>query len=153
MEIKYLKGDATRPIGNGDIIIAHVCNDIGAFGAGFSGAIARRWKIVETSYRNLTTRTLGDVQFIQLTPNLMAANMIAQHDVINILGETKDGLPPIRYDALRQCLIVVNGMAVKINATLHCPRFGAGLSGGDWNIVEQIIKDIMSVDVYVYDLK
>ena len=32
------------------------------------------------------------------------------------------------------------------------PRIGCGLAGGNWNEVEQIIKDVASVDVYVYDL-
>jgi O-acetyl-ADP-ribose deacetylase (regulator of RNase III) len=27
--IKYTKGDATRPVGAGNKIIVHVCNDIG----------------------------------------------------------------------------------------------------------------------------
>ena len=28
MDIKYLKGDATQPVGNSNRIILHVCNDI-----------------------------------------------------------------------------------------------------------------------------
>jgi len=33
--ITYLVGDATQPQGEGVKVIAHICNDIGAWGAGF----------------------------------------------------------------------------------------------------------------------
>jgi hypothetical protein len=39
MEIRNLTGDATRPIGRGNKIIAHVCNDQGRRGKGFVMAI------------------------------------------------------------------------------------------------------------------
>jgi hypothetical protein len=42
MQIQYIAGDATAPIGDGNKIIAHVCNDIGAWGAGFVLAISKR---------------------------------------------------------------------------------------------------------------
>lgn len=29
--INYIRGDATQPAGDGNTIIVHVCNDIGAF--------------------------------------------------------------------------------------------------------------------------
>ena len=151
MEIKYLKGDATRPIGDGNKIIPHICNNIGAWGAGFVLALSKRWKEPREAYRNEKKYVLGSTTIVPVEHNISVANMIAQHDVINYLGKTKDGLPPIRYDALRECLIAVNHVAVKSNATLHCPRFGAGLAGGDWKTIEQIIKDVVTVDVFVYD--
>ena len=42
MPIQFITGDATAPIGKGNRIIAHVCNDIGAWGAGFVLAISKR---------------------------------------------------------------------------------------------------------------
>ena len=36
MQINYLKGDATVPLGDGPKIIVHVCNDIGEWGKGFA---------------------------------------------------------------------------------------------------------------------
>ena len=41
--ITYIVGDATRPIGDGPKIIAHCCNTVGAWGAGFVMAISNRW--------------------------------------------------------------------------------------------------------------
>jgi D-glycero-D-manno-heptose 1,7-bisphosphate phosphatase len=40
MNIQYIVGDATHPLGDGNKVIAHICNDIGAWGAGFVLAIA-----------------------------------------------------------------------------------------------------------------
>jgi hypothetical protein len=47
----------------------------------------------------------------------------------------------------------VNVLALEFNATIHAPRFGSGLAGGDWNVIEQIINDEITVDVTIYDLK
>ncbi|RKW18275.1 MAG: Appr-1-p processing protein, partial [Capnocytophaga sp.] len=43
-EIKYIKADATFPQSEGNIIIPHICNDIGAWGKGFVLALSKRWK-------------------------------------------------------------------------------------------------------------
>jgi len=148
MKIKYIIGDATEPQGEGTKIICQICNDIGAWGAGFVLAISKKWKEPEAAYREMTERKLGTVMIIPVEENVLVANMIAQHGVYS--DET--GLPPIRYGAVRAALAAVNDLAYKINATLHMPRIGCGLAGGHWNDIEQIIKEVASVDVTVYDL-
>lgn len=49
--LNYVKGDATSPQGDGTKAIVHVCNNIGAWGAGFVMAISRRWPEPEAAYR------------------------------------------------------------------------------------------------------
>ena len=147
MKITYLKGDATEPIGEGKKIIVHICNDIGAWGAGFVLALSKKWSQPKMVY-NWLKHELGNVHYIPVTQNIMVANMIAQHDIKHI-----DDIPPIRYDALKTCLTDVNKVAMKINATIHMPRIGCGLGGGKWEEVQKIIEEILTVDVYVYDLK
>ena len=50
-QITFVKGDATRPIvDTGHSVVAHVCNDVGKFGAGFAGSVARRWKAAQDAY-------------------------------------------------------------------------------------------------------
>jgi O-acetyl-ADP-ribose deacetylase (regulator of RNase III) len=49
--IKYIKGDATKPVGDENKIIVHVCNDIGGWGKGVVVAISKRWKGPEESFR------------------------------------------------------------------------------------------------------
>lgn len=151
MKVKYVIGDATRPQGDGTKIICHICNNIGAWGAGFVLAVSKRWDEPEESYRDMNPedRKLGSVMVIPVEDDILVANMIAQQGIY----PDDSGLPPIRYTAVRAALTAVNDLAVKINATLHMPRIGCGLAGGRWEDIEKIIKDVVTVDVTVYDLK
>ena len=74
--------------------------------------------------------------------------MIAQRG-IRPLG----GVPPIRYNALKQCLGVLALEAENRKATVHMPRIGCGLAGGKWETVEPLIREAMpAAQVLVYDL-
>lgn len=155
MEILYIKGDATAPIGSGVKVITHICNDIGGWGKGFVLALSKKWKMPEEGYRQWYKSqeefTLGAVQFVNVENELYVANMIGQH------GIYKDckGLPPIRYDAVRQCLKEVALFTIAHKASVHMPRIGCGLAGGKWELMEQIIKEELitkEIAVTVYDL-
>jgi len=153
--IKYVIGDATNPIGEGNKLIIHVCNDIGAFGAGFVLALSKKWKEPENAYRSMKKedRILGAVQIIPVEKDIWIVNMIGQHDVkpMKINDIT---IPPIRYDAVLACLKKVKVYAKTLNATIHAPRFGAGLAGGSWEVIEKIINEALEgIDVTIYDLK
>ncbi|MFN8888392.1 MAG: hypothetical protein ACK5WF_13105, partial [Cyclobacteriaceae bacterium] len=120
MDIKYLKGDATQPVGNSNRIIVHVCNDIGGWGKGFVVAVSKRWKEPEIQFRNWAKSgekfELGEVQFVQVEPTLWVANLIGQHD---IKRKGQDGVPPVRYDAIRAGISKVSIFAREINAAVH----------------------------------
>jgi O-acetyl-ADP-ribose deacetylase (regulator of RNase III) len=148
LEIQYVKGDATQPQGDGNKIICHICNDIGAWGAGFVLAISKKWYAPELAYRRKKEFVLGTVDFIRVEDDIIVANMIAQHGV----GRDINGNPPINYGAVRLALNTVNQHAKLTGSSIHAPMFGAGLSGGDWKVIEQIIKDVMSVPVTIYVL-
>ena len=155
MEILYIKGDATAPIGSGVKVITHICNDIGGWGKGFVLALSKKWKMPEEAYRQWYKSqeefTLGAVQFVNVENKLYVANMIGQH---GIYTDSK-GLPPIRYDAVRQCLKEVALFTIAHKASVHMPRIGCGLAGGKWELMEQIIKEELitkEIAVTVYDL-
>src|SRR5438105_2337926 len=103
--LRFARGDATSPEGEGVKIIAHICNDIGAWGKGFVLALSRRWGKPEAAYRAWHAADgeagfgLGAVQFVQVEPSIWVANMVAQRGI-------KRGVsgPPIRYEAVGQCL-------------------------------------------------
>lgn len=152
----FLRGDATRPVGDGPKIIAHVCNDIGAWGRGFVRAISRRWPAPESAYRLWHTQggadfSLGQVQFVMVErPGTWVANMIAQHRI----GRAADGTPPIRYAALETALGRTAAFAVEHGASVHMPRIGCGLAGGQWERIEPLIEHTClarDVPVFVYD--
>jgi O-acetyl-ADP-ribose deacetylase (regulator of RNase III) len=153
--INYIKGDATKPVSSGNKIIVHVCNDIGGWGRGFVLALSARWEKPEQEYRTWVQSNenfaLGQVQFVQVEQDLWVANMIGQRDVKN----NKDGVPPVRYDAIAKALEKVAAFAAEKNASVHMPRIGCGLAGGTWDKMEPvIIQELINreVPVTVYDL-
>jgi O-acetyl-ADP-ribose deacetylase (regulator of RNase III) len=150
--LHYLIGDATDPI-NRPAMIIHICNNAGGFGKGFVVPLAEKYPEVKRKYKEwyaTGTMKLGMVQFVQVEPktdlgSLWVGNMIAQAG-IRWQGST----PPIRYEALNECLKLVYDKASKENLTIHMPRIGAVLSGGDWEKIEKIILANISVESYVY---
>ena len=97
-DINFIKGDATKPIGDSNRIIVHICNDIGAWGKGFVMAISKRWTEPEKKYRewfkNKDSFSHGQVQFVQVEPDIWVANLIGQHKIY----KDKNGNVPIRYE-------------------------------------------------------
>lgn len=156
--IRYIIGDATQPQGEDKKLIIHCCNDIGVWGAGFVTALSKRWKQPEQSYREwMSDRTdgytqLGQVQFCPTTdPDIRVANIIGQHRV----GEDENGNSPVRYDALEQGFQTVARYAMEYDASVHGPRLGSGLAGGDWKRIESLLEhEIVSkgISVTIYDL-
>jgi O-acetyl-ADP-ribose deacetylase (regulator of RNase III) len=156
-DIQYLNGDASYPSAFADenIVLAHVCNDVGGWGRGFVLSISKRWKEPERQYRawyngnhQVNKFRLGSVQFVEVERGWYVANMIAQHGL-----NTSGSQPPIRYDALRECLREVQHKAQAIGASVHMPKIGCGLAGGDWGVVETIIRDELlsrGIKVVVY---
>src|SRR5262245_45334532 len=112
MNIAYRTGDATRPEAEGPKIIAHVCNDVGGWGRGFVLAISQRWPEPEQRYRAWHAGkepqpfALGEVQLVQVTPEITVANLIGQHGLA-----AREGMPPVRYDAIRSGLRRVGEVA------------------------------------------
>lgn len=108
-------------------------------------ALSRRWPEPEREYRRWYRERadndfgLGAVQFVKVDDDLQVANMVAQHG----LRPTVAG-PPIRYEALDRCLNILADQAAKDGATVHLPRIGAGLAGGDWGRIQEMIAAALS---------
>jgi O-acetyl-ADP-ribose deacetylase (regulator of RNase III) len=165
--IEYVVGDATRPQGEGARLIAHVCNNEGGWGSGFVVALSRRNKTPEMQYRewyrsgswSTVPFELGYVQLADFTePDVKVVNMIAQDGI----RRSQSAPPAISYPALRQCLDYLGQGATSwcevtgVVPSIHMPRIGCGLGGGEWSTVEEIILeslvDIYGLSVTVYDL-
>jgi len=155
--IQFVRGDATAPVGSEARIIAHVCNDVGAWGKGFVLALSRRWPGPAEAFkrwyegRGGNDFAPGAVQFVSVGDGVWVANMIAQHGLRPV-----DGIPPIRYEALGRCLEQLAIEAKARNASVHMPRIGCGLAGGEWGRVESLIHATLGardVPVTIYDLE
>lgn len=151
--IRYVIGDATAPRGPGLKIIAHVCNDAGGWGAGFTGAISQRWPQPEEAYRHAFRRgtaLLGTVDLVpvDLNVDISVANMVAQRG-------WGSGSRRVDYEALRRCLDFLRRLIARrgLVASIHMPRIGTGLGGGSWEDVGPLVEECLrELDVTVYDL-
>jgi O-acetyl-ADP-ribose deacetylase (regulator of RNase III) len=157
MQITYVKGDATSPVGEGPRIVVHVCNDIGGWGKGFVLALSKRWPAAERSYQEWHKSSaevpfeLGQVQFVEVELSIWVANLIGQHGI-----RPASGIPPVRYEAVREGLRRVADFALIKEATVHMPRIGCGLAGGSWDEVGRIVQEELAdkgLLVCVYDLE
>ncbi|WP_445527805.1 macro domain-containing protein [Streptomyces cyslabdanicus] len=156
-EITYIRGDATRPSGEGAKVIAHVANDLGGWGKGFVLALSRRWPEPEAAYRAwhrdraANDFGLGAVQLVPVDRDLWVANMIGQH------GIRRGGRGvPVRYEAIGTALGRLAGRVVELGASVHMPRIGCGLAGGRWDRVEPLIEERLvrrGIAVTVYDVE
>jgi O-acetyl-ADP-ribose deacetylase (regulator of RNase III) len=155
-QIQYIKGDATSPQAKGPKVIAHVCNNRGGWGKGFVLAISKRWPEPEAAYRRWHRNRarndfeLGAIQLVQVSPDTWVANMIGQHGT----KTSRNSGPPVRYDALHDCLRRLAPRAAELKASVHMPRIGAGLAGGRWNRIEPLITSALTdrgIPVTIYD--
>lgn len=146
------------------IIVPHVCNNIDSFGAGFAAGIAKHYPLVKENYHLLGSHflknNLGYVQYVEVAKDsnyghkLIFANMIAQNGILS-----KYNPRPLNYYALVKSMTsIVSFINKNFDADhpiqIHAPKFGSGLAGGNWQFIEELIKDIWSnIPVFIYDLK
>ncbi len=162
MKLNYVKGDATKPVGEGKKLILHIVNDENAWGSGFVIAINKAFGTGKGSpvgnYHSwakdeqlvdITGRfKLGQVQFVDVGNDTVVVNMIAQSTPGGY-----NGFPPIRYQSLEECLLRIRERIVKYldkggKISLHGPKFGSERAGGSWLEIEKIIKRVFKdVDV------
>lgn len=151
--IKYVKGDIFDS--NADVI-AHGVNCAGGFGSGVAGQIAKLYPIVRESYLEKYRDRgwkLGDVQFVHykyqsVWTSKVIANCATQQEFLPRGQQHAD------YNAIRSCLKQIKKYAILHKLTVAIPKIGAGLAGGDWNIIEGIVDDVFDdYDVTVYYLE
>jgi O-acetyl-ADP-ribose deacetylase (regulator of RNase III) len=153
MKIKYVIGNATNPLGEGQKIVAHICNDLGKWGKGFVMAVSKKWETTRDQYLewyNKNEAKLGEVQFIRVGSHITIANMIGQKGI-----KTGSNGSPIRYDYLEQCFEKLRIEAEKNQASIHMPRIGCGLAGGKWPRVEELINKVFgdtNIEITIYTL-
>lgn len=151
--LEYLHGDALQPRGAGNRIIAHVVNDkTPRWGAGFAKALATKWPAVQNDFIQWSEGhrgefRLGNSHLSVIDKTLSVFHMIAQH------GYGPSPKPRIRYGALEKCIRQLAEQAVSSKAVVHAPRFGCGEAGGRWEIVSELIEDVIcreGINVVIY---
>lgn len=158
--IEYRKGDLMAVTSG---IIAHGCNAQGVMGSGVAALVKAKYPKAFDQYVKdlgigdaLSGVSLGYVSFWSLadlsddlhSDDLLIANCITQ----NLYG--RDGSKFVSYDAIHTCFTTLERVAKATGMTINIPRIGAGLGGGDWNVIESIINSVCKeAKVICWDLQ
>jgi O-acetyl-ADP-ribose deacetylase (regulator of RNase III) len=119
-------------------ILVHGCNNRGAMGAGIAKDIVELYPDVLFDYKNFINNnrnTLGRVVWTEINPFLLIASGITQP----YYGREANKVY-VNYELI---LSIFREVAFKSKITtldVFYPRIGAGLGGGNWNIIYNIIK-------------
>ena len=163
--IKYVKGNLFEHIDQ-DCVVAHCCNDIGAWGAGFVLAINRYLGLgPKKSFINASKNSLYDLgsvdyarvielDYAPIDFAITVANMCGQHGVG--AGSTGDlrVTKPIRYAALVHAMEDVLRYVDEFPQPILCPKFGSALAGGNWDFINELIEEIWGeLDVTVFEFE
>lgn len=152
--IKYHKGDFLQST---DKLWAHGCNAQGKFASGIAGQIRKKFSYAYESYINQHNRIglkLGQTIYAVDTANYnnpIIANCITQE----FYGY--DGKRYVDYTSIENCLINVMLYAQAEGlSTISMPMIGAGLGGGNWQIIEKILYKVNelnpNININVYSL-
>lgn len=152
--IIFLRGDAVDPDYEGVRVVAFVTNDATPnWGGGVARQIATKKPDVQVAFRRAveadrSVLRLGNVSLIRHDESLYYAPIIAQH------GYGKSVSPRISYEALAEGLKTLGIRAGELEASVHMPRIGAGASGGQWEVIREMIEEYVApfAPVRVYDL-
>ncbi len=134
--IEYKKGnllDVTEGI------IIHGCNAQGVMGSGVALAVKEKYPtaykdyVAEYEYRSKLD--IGNTVKSWVSEDLMIINAITQDKY------GRDNKRYVNYAAIVRCFDEAISYARAYQYDLHFPKIGAGLGGGDWNIIEQLIND------------
>lgn len=150
--IKLIQGDVLK-IPN--IYICHQVNCRGAMGAGLAKQIKEKWPWIYDIYKrtcdsNIPRNLLGTSEFIRGNDMVYIVNMYAQIDY----GRDKCYTD---YKAFKYCLMEIAKNVDKEKDIIRFPyKIGCGLAGGDWNIIQKLIYEILegyNVEFYTLDSK
>ncbi len=134
--------------------LIHGCNAQGVMGSGLAVQVKHKFFNAYAAYKNSVDRLgagnpelLGSISTCAATgnPNLIIVNAITQLDF---------GRGPKRYvsyeavqkafDATLLSVVEVMNERKAVRAAVHYPLIGAGLGGGDWSIISEIIDTSFS---------
>ena len=148
-----LEGAATNP--DTKYILVHGCNAQGVMRSGIAKEVRERFPLAYDIYEELYKTyglPMGSTQYCIITKNLCIVNAITQE----YYG--RDGKRYMSYDAVQLAFKDIYDKCVKAfsnyeKIVLVFPKIGAGLGGGDWEIIktiiDQTVPDTITKQVYV----
>jgi len=146
--VKYKKGDLMRAP---EDIIAHGCNCRGVMGSGVAALVRNKYPKAYESYLEKYDDggwSLGEVQFVPVVDGKVIANCATQYNYL------PRGYCHADYKAIKFSMTLVKEYAQERGLSIAIPKIGAGLAGGDWNVIEKDLKEVFDdYDITVYTLE
>ncbi len=134
-KITYVSGDLFETHCR---IIAHGCNARGVMNSGVAKIVRSEYPGAYEQYRNLGLAgclTTGHVDIYVAPDSRIIANLITQS------GYGYDGERYVSYDAVATACDTLDKHCARLGITeVAMPRIGAGLGGGNWEVIEAIIE-------------
>ena len=125
-------------------VIVHGCNAQGVMGSGFAKQVAQLYPACVETYRQqlhylkqaFPSNVLGQCIQYWVTPDLVIVNAITQQDFGRDAGRRY-----VSYKAVAAAFDQLRDMPGLQHGTIHYPQIGAGLGGGDWAVISEIISN------------
>lgn len=118
-------------------IIVHGCNAQGVMNSGLAKAIREKFPTVYEEYhREYLANGLktGQLILVEVGEELLVANAITQE----FFGR---GPRYVSYEAIQKVFSTLAKLASDGDLVIHYPMIGAGLGGGDWSVISEIIDN------------
>jgi O-acetyl-ADP-ribose deacetylase (regulator of RNase III) len=130
--------------------IVHGCNAQGVMGSGVALAVKRKYPRAYEDYLRIHLDhglVLGVAYPYSVSADLVIWNAITQEGF---------GAPTrnCSYDAIQTCFEQINETVPRTDVVreLHIPMIGAGLGGGNWEIIREIIEQTVTVPTTLWIL-
>ena len=126
-------------------IIIHGCNSLGVMGSGIASQIKTRFPQAYEIYKQAHL----DGKLFMGSFTLVAVNDDPLKIIVNAVTQKNVGHgKQVSYDAIESCFLGVNKLMkdLGLKIPLCFPMIGAGLGGGNWRIIAEIIDSSVSND-------
>jgi len=137
--LKFVRGDLLKtPLD----VIAHGCNCQQNMGAGIAKYISQFYPEVRRADRHFVPQKAKDrLGLIDVVPvHTVPQNGIKY--VANCYTQLNIGRGvQISYRAIRDCMRSLNELALIHDLSLALPKIGAGLGGGNWETIREIMEE------------
>ncbi len=158
--VKVVKGDLVKRAKEGcyDVIV-HGCNTHVRMGSGIAPQIANTFEGVREADEQFpiakgSKMRLGHYSYAvpQNSFDPVVINAYTQH----FFRTKPDGSPAVDYDAIKAVFEQLNVDVPETYGDAHVigiPQIGAGLAGGDWEIIQNIIDEVspdLNIELVIY---
>lgn len=155
-QIEYLKGDLFTDYDiSKKTVLVHGCNAQGVMGSGVAKTFKELYPEAFTKYVKDTMpiiydrqHMVGTVSFYEQTDKLLLASAITQENYGKVDRRY------VSYDGVnRACLTIFENAIKHKHEQIVFPLIGAGLGGGDWNVIRACINSAASESLLPPEIK